>query len=351
MTTQPENQTEAQIEVQNHETTTSPATFPRVGKIARLPKAIRDELNARLEAGEGGEPLLDWLNQLPATRHVLELEFAGKPVSKQNLSEWRRGGFAEWQLRRSVLETVGETAAHAKAIHASAGRFFVDDVVTAFTAHYNHFLMGWGGEVSEAFEAKLRVFSRIRRDLSRMQRDAHWAFRDGDECDQLEAAAEKRRLAVLKHKAMGPERAAGLRWELIEKHGVDKGERMAELLNTIEFGEPYPSFFKDGELSGLPPEDGAEADAVEPKRRRRSPRKQKPATAKETEPSKNGESQPASQATPEPAKPVAVEATSDANAPVASSEVKPVSETTESRQEAGRLGETSNAEPRTPNIQ
>jgi len=43
----------------------------RTGKIARLPKSIRDELNRRLEDGWQNIKLVDWLNELPAVREIL----------------------------------------------------------------------------------------------------------------------------------------------------------------------------------------------------------------------------------------------------------------------------------------
>jgi len=36
------------------------------GKIGRLPKAIREQVNRRLEHGEQARPLIAWLNALPA---------------------------------------------------------------------------------------------------------------------------------------------------------------------------------------------------------------------------------------------------------------------------------------------
>ena len=64
----------------------------RNGKIARLPREIRDELNRRLQKGEQGGPLLAWLNALPAVSAVLAQEFGSVAISKQNLCEWRTGG-------------------------------------------------------------------------------------------------------------------------------------------------------------------------------------------------------------------------------------------------------------------
>src|SRR5579871_4636634 len=69
----------------------------RRGKIARLPQAIREELNQRLENGEQGGRLLEWLNGLPEVKKVLEVDFEGQPISDANLSAWRNGGFVDWQ--------------------------------------------------------------------------------------------------------------------------------------------------------------------------------------------------------------------------------------------------------------
>jgi hypothetical protein len=68
----------------------------RTGKIARLPKLIRDELNQRLENGADGPELLAWLNALPEVQRVLAEKFHGRPLTKHNLSDWRRGGYADW---------------------------------------------------------------------------------------------------------------------------------------------------------------------------------------------------------------------------------------------------------------
>jgi len=68
----------------------------RIGKIARLPNDVREKLNRRLLDGEEGQKLLDWLNGLSQTRRVLSAQFGGRPISKQNLSEWNQGGYRDW---------------------------------------------------------------------------------------------------------------------------------------------------------------------------------------------------------------------------------------------------------------
>jgi len=69
----------------------------RTGKIARLPRDIREELNRRLQDGEPGKQLLDWLNALPKIKAILAAQFGGRPINKQNLSEWRWGGYLDWE--------------------------------------------------------------------------------------------------------------------------------------------------------------------------------------------------------------------------------------------------------------
>jgi len=65
----------------------------RNGKIARLPSPIRNELNFRMDCGKDGAEILNWLNELPEVKASVKSGFDGVPISKQNLSEWRKGGF------------------------------------------------------------------------------------------------------------------------------------------------------------------------------------------------------------------------------------------------------------------
>ncbi|MEP6672901.1 MAG: hypothetical protein ABJF10_27305 [Chthoniobacter sp.] len=87
----------------------------RLGKIARLPLAIRDWLNERLQDGEPARALVKELNALPEVREMLEVFFEGRPINEQNLSAWKLGGFQEWQrfqrTRVTARDFLGEAAA------------------------------------------------------------------------------------------------------------------------------------------------------------------------------------------------------------------------------------------------
>lgn len=86
------------------------------GKIGRLPDAVREQLNRRLEEGEAGGALVDWLNGLPAVQKVLAAQFGGAPVNEQNLSNWRTGGFQRWQQREERRAALREMAEDVQAL-------------------------------------------------------------------------------------------------------------------------------------------------------------------------------------------------------------------------------------------
>ena len=78
----------------------------RNGKIARLPLALREEVNRRLEEHQSGPKILAWLNAEPVVKDMVDREFGGKPISRQNLSQWRRDGFQEWRyLKWAAIRT------------------------------------------------------------------------------------------------------------------------------------------------------------------------------------------------------------------------------------------------------
>src|SRR6185369_17750475 len=65
----------------------------RHGKIARLPRHLREEINRRLDENQSGVKILAWINAQPEARQVFDNQFDAKPISLQNLSNWRREGF------------------------------------------------------------------------------------------------------------------------------------------------------------------------------------------------------------------------------------------------------------------
>ena len=86
----------------------------RNGKIARLPSAVREELNTRLHDGEMGKELVAWLNSIPQVQDTLKKYFNGHAITEQNLSEWRTRGFKDWLRQQALAEfcrTLAENSA------------------------------------------------------------------------------------------------------------------------------------------------------------------------------------------------------------------------------------------------
>ena len=103
----------------------------RNGKIARLPRSVREELNRRLHNGESGKNLVDWLNGLPKVQEVLADEFGGRPISEQNLSEWKQGGFEDWLRHQETREWVQKLADESADLEEDAGDVSVADWLSA----------------------------------------------------------------------------------------------------------------------------------------------------------------------------------------------------------------------------
>jgi hypothetical protein len=107
------------------------ASQSRNGKIARLPQLIREQLNRRLDDGEPGAGLLEWLNALPAVQAVLAAEFGGSRINAQNLSNWRKGGYQHWLKQQERRILVRELTENAEELAADAGGVEISNHLSA----------------------------------------------------------------------------------------------------------------------------------------------------------------------------------------------------------------------------
>jgi hypothetical protein len=92
----------------------------RNGKIARLPAAIREELNQRLLDGEPGNQLVQWLNGLPKVQALLKAKFNANPITENNLSHWKNGGYAAWEANDRMADNVISILDGATALQGAA---------------------------------------------------------------------------------------------------------------------------------------------------------------------------------------------------------------------------------------
>jgi hypothetical protein len=106
----------------------------RHGKIARLPHAIREQINRRLQNSDEGKEIIEWLNALPEVRVVIDTEFEGQAVSEVNLSNWRLGGYRDWEAQQEALEAVRRFGADAAEINQAAGGQLADQLALCLMA-------------------------------------------------------------------------------------------------------------------------------------------------------------------------------------------------------------------------
>lgn len=171
----------------------------RNGKIARLPRDIRDQLNRRLDEGEPGVRLVDWLNGLEQVRQVLAQDFGGREINEQNLSEWKAGGYQDWQARQEMLAQSRELAADARELAAATEGRLTDHLATVLAARYAGALASWDGEVTEEFRRKLRALRGLCQDIVELRRGDHSGARLALERERQEQAREKTEAEVVEH--------------------------------------------------------------------------------------------------------------------------------------------------------
>jgi len=215
-----------------------PTGRARTSKIARLPAAVREELNERLLEGQGCGEILAWVNSVPAARSVLEQRFAAQPITEMNLSRWRQGGYAGWLERRHTTEAVEALAAGCAGqddavVERINGHLAVVLSARLFVETQKFSAMAEGPEKTAAWQRLLMAYVLLRR------ADVYGV-----------KARHAREKAKIVEEAMR-ERAEAERPNASE-------ERVEKIFNTVceEIKRRYPN--------GLPEEDGCASDEALP---------------------------------------------------------------------------------------
>lgn len=220
----------------------------RNGKIARLPATVRAELNLRMEKGDEGPGLLDWLNGLPEVQESLKDGFEGASITKQNLSEWRQGGFREWELRQEWISQASELEDSADEMGEAVDTASLPGALAGLlAARYAALLNAWDGEPDPKFEEKLRLLRVLNRDVALLQRTLHRADKRERELEQEAEEREQREFEERKKRTLGrlwsvPEGAA-----LAETLGNgERGRKLAEMIMAVENDLPLPEAKEEG---------------------------------------------------------------------------------------------------------
>ena len=174
-------------------------TKTRNGKIARLPRNLRNQLNRRLDDAEQGAKLVAWLNRQPRVRQILAENFQGQPISEQNLSEWKAGGYQDWVLQQESLEQARDLAADAGDVSAATDGRLSDHLATVLAARYATLLAKWDGEVTENFTRQVRALRGLAQDIATLRRGDHHVARLHLEEKRLEQHREKTQAEMVDH--------------------------------------------------------------------------------------------------------------------------------------------------------
>ena len=149
----------------------------RTGKIARLPKSIRDELNQRLVDGEPAAEILAWLNHNWDVETVLFKYFNCRPINEQNLSDWRHGGHRDWLREQQALAFAGQLAERSTNLAEQSGHQRLPDHFATLLAP--EFIKLAEVMLDEQPDTKQRwaCLCEIQDRLSHLRRDDHRAIR------------------------------------------------------------------------------------------------------------------------------------------------------------------------------
>lgn len=150
----------------------------RYGKIARLPHPIRIQLNARLQDGREGAEILAWLNALPEVKQTLAAAFQNRPITKQNLSDWRLGGYEDQLARQDILAQVKHLAAcHPAPASSSPGAAIADHLAAVVNANYAAILASESPKLDAKALRRLRDLRSFGQLAVNLRRASHAASR------------------------------------------------------------------------------------------------------------------------------------------------------------------------------
>jgi hypothetical protein len=183
----------------------------RNGKIARLPHPIREQINRRLQNGGEGKQIAEWLNSLPEATAVVTAEFDGLPINETNLSNWKQGGYRDWDAQQEALESVRRLGADAAELtQAAAGQQLADQLAVCLTARIAVALQQpASGEDSAAQLHRLRQLCADLVALRKGDHNAQWLRMEREKLDLSlqqysdEAAARQREAEALKNPKKG----------------------------------------------------------------------------------------------------------------------------------------------------
>lgn len=144
----------------------------RVGKIARLPHHLREEINQRIHNGEKARETVEWINSLPEAQAILAAQFKGRAVNEPNLTHWKAGGYRDWLLQQDAMDAVRRFGQDAAELKKASGGDFGDQLSVCLVARIS---MAMRQAISNTNDpvAQLKVLRLLCRDVAALRRGDH----------------------------------------------------------------------------------------------------------------------------------------------------------------------------------
>jgi hypothetical protein len=227
----------------------------RTGKIAGLPRHIRGQLNARFDKGEGGQPLLEWLNHLPEVTALANGQAGGSAVTEEDLRDWQQGGYQQWVRHQEACEVVRDLAEQAADLDNAAEDEPVSEclspVLGTELARSAKSLLAESTPPSERWQRLREVlgeFARLRKGDQQSLRVRLECERWARERDRQDEEQHQLRVQKLKARATAPFWTRLMRGPLAESFGGgEAGEKAADYILAIQHDLPIPTGNKPGE--------------------------------------------------------------------------------------------------------
>jgi hypothetical protein len=164
----------------------------RTGKIARLPKHLRDRIGADLEGGVPGKQIVAWLNRLPLVQRAITNEFDGHPITEQNLSEWKAGGHQDWLKNQQAVKLARQLTEQAGDIDdAATGLALSDRLASVLSVQLARVAMALVEQETDP-EKRWQRLCHVNRELARLRREDHRALHLELERERMETGRRER---------------------------------------------------------------------------------------------------------------------------------------------------------------
>jgi len=151
----------------------------RTGNVARLPKNVRDSINRMMEDGLSSRAILQNLGP------------AAQGLTKHHLSEWRTGGYLDWQGDQQWLEEIRVQQQFGRELLQKDGDTKINQIVlqVAITQVLQMLRHIAPANLTGKFDTDAANFTRLLNSISRISRES-LVFRKYDDASARVIAAE-----------------------------------------------------------------------------------------------------------------------------------------------------------------